>query len=291
MSGLGAKRTPKPSGASLFLNFLSACSEGGTGEKSATAAVKTPASQEGHTEAAASSICRAETTSCRTIPAGSHGVPGPQTASTVAPRSHAATATAAPIVPVEGLVQKRRPSQHAQLTQRRRTRATDNQISCSQSIGHIVNIFRHFNVGVLFQIRTLLFRHTRQPFTCRRSCCVYMMIRHVIFALQRNRTRHMLIHIFCAHRPPEGNHHLVLIGQPKTRACFFAIRRENFPAHRSTGQHDLISAAQNFLGLLKANQHTVCLFGEHLCHLARQRVHLQQHRGNSHLLRGPHHRK
>ena len=111
MSGLGAKWTSNPSGASLFLNFLSPPCNGGTGEKSATAAVNTPASHWGHTEAAASSMCRAEPTLCRAIPAGSHGVPGPQTASTRAPRSHAATATAAPIVPVDGLVQKRSPSQ------------------------------------------------------------------------------------------------------------------------------------------------------------------------------------
>lgn len=82
-----------------FLEFLVAALCGGTGEKSATAAVNTPASHCGHTEAAASSMCRAEPTLCRAIPAGSHGVPGPQTASTHAPRSHAATATAAPILP------------------------------------------------------------------------------------------------------------------------------------------------------------------------------------------------
>ena len=54
---------------------------------------------------AASNISRALPTPMRATPAGRSGQPGPHTAVTSAPRSQAEVASAAPMVPLLGLVQ------------------------------------------------------------------------------------------------------------------------------------------------------------------------------------------
>ena len=92
----------KPSCRPSFLNF---CGPSGSGEKSATAAQNRPMSIRSQQSDAASNISRALPTPMRSTPAGRSGQPGPHTAVTPAPRSQAAVASAAPMVPLLGLVQ------------------------------------------------------------------------------------------------------------------------------------------------------------------------------------------
>ena len=186
---------------------------------------------------------------------------------------------------------QRRPAEHAQLAERGCACAAYNQIGRRHAVCHIIDIFRHLNVGMRSKVCSLLGCHFGQPFACRRTGRMDMVIRHAVFALERQRARHVLIHIFCAHRAPEGDDKLVILSQPEFGARLFPVRREDLAAHGRTGQHDLVPAAQNVLGLLEADQHTVRLFRQHLGHLAGQCVDLEQHGGNPHLLRRAHNRK
>ena len=119
----------KPWGAADFLNFSFPW---GVGEKSATAAVNMPMSIRGHRDSATANISRALVTSWQAMPRGSaKRTPGPHTACTSAPRSQAQTASAAPINPLEGLVQNRTPS-HASRVGPRVTRTFFPAMSCGE---------------------------------------------------------------------------------------------------------------------------------------------------------------
>ena len=187
--------------------------------------------------------------------------------------------------------QQCRTAEHAQLTEGSCTCAAHDQVSRRHAVGHVVDVLGHFDVRVRVKVGALLLRHPGQPLTGRRTGCVNMVIGHAVFALERQLTRHVLIHVLCTHRAPEGYDQLVIIGQAELLACLYAVRRQNLTAHRRTGQNDLISAAEQLLCLFKANEYAVRVLCEHLRYLAGQRVDLEQHGRNAELLCRAYHRE
>ena len=118
-----------------------------------------------------------------------------------------------------------------------------------------------------------------------------VVILYSVFALEREGSGHVLVHVLRAHRAPERDDKLVVLAETELRARLFPARREDLAAHRCAGQDDLFVAAEQLFRLLEADEYTVRLFREHLRDLAGQSVDLEQDGRDVELLRGLNDRK
>ena len=107
-----------------------------------------------------------------------------------------------------------------------------------------------------------------------------------LFGLQGQHARHVFIHIFGAHRAPEGHDQLIRRRKAQLGPRLLPVGKDDLAAHGRAGQDDFIAAAHERARLLEADEHFVRLLGKHLGRDARIGVDLEQDSRDAQLLRG-----